>query len=129
MAISIKSMRELLAAGLTPSQMKIVLNILASLLEKVEERKAKDRSRQKVRRLRLGVSPKEWSELRRRVIERDGMRCQYCSAQVTADNLHIDHKQPLYRGGKSDLSNLVVACAACNMSKGSWEHDEWLACR
>lgn len=56
---------------------------------------------------------------RAQVIERDGFRCVYCKAELTADVVTIDHVIPKTKGGGSQLSNLVVACRSCNSSKGN----------
>ena len=52
---------------------------------------------------------------RRNVIARDG-GCVYCGARA---DLTIDHVTPLCRGGGSDWSNVVAACARCNQKKGA----------
>lgn len=43
--------------------------------------------------------------------------CCYCNQQF--ENGHIDHTQPISRGGTNDYNNLVYICASCNNSKGS----------
>ncbi|OGJ67708.1 hypothetical protein A2947_03250 [Candidatus Peribacteria bacterium RIFCSPLOWO2_01_FULL_54_110] len=35
------------------------------------------------------------------------------------DDWHIDHKIPYIKGGKTSVENGQIACAACNLSKGS----------
>ena len=35
------------------------------------------------------------------------------------DDWHIDHKIPYTKGGKTSVENGQIACAACNLSKGS----------
>lgn len=57
--------------------------------------------------------------LRKQVMARDGNTCRYCGCATQRP--HVDHVQPISRGGKSTLDNLVVACAPCNLSKGSRE--------
>lgn len=48
--------------------------------------------------------------------------CLYCGDPAE----HVDHFIPLARGGAHVLSNLVPACAACNISKGAKLPDvEW----
>jgi 5-methylcytosine-specific restriction endonuclease McrA len=42
--------------------------------------------------------------------------CAYCGA---SGRLHVEHCTPLARGGHNDPSNVVLACAACNWSKGT----------
>ena len=49
--------------------------------------------------------------------------CVYCGGPAT----ERDHVVPKRRGGTDDPSNLVLACHACNTSKGLWTPDEWLA--
>ena len=57
---------------------------------------------------------------RQRVIDRDGMVCQLCGGDVEdRADLHIDHIIPLVRSGGSELSNLQVTHAACNLLKGA----------
>lgn len=62
--------------------------------------------------------------LRAEVYARDGMVCAYCSD--TAGPFEIDHVHPVIRGGTDDPSNLAVACAPCNRSKGAKLVAEWL---
>lgn len=50
-------------------------------------------------------------------------RCAYCAAPWE----HIDHVVPLVKGGLHSASNVVPACASCNLSKGSLNLKEWLA--
>lgn len=51
------------------------------------------------------------------VLERDGYRCRYCGAAAADAKLHVDHRMPVSRGGTDDFSNLVTACADCNLGK------------
>ncbi|HEX2996906.1 MAG TPA: HNH endonuclease signature motif containing protein [Anaerolineales bacterium] len=41
-------------------------------------------------------------------------RCQFCGA---TDNLQIDHKIPMERGGTTELQNLQRLCSPCNAEK------------
>lgn len=65
-----------------------------------------------------------WEAIRSAVFERDSYACQYCG---DTDNLHCDHVHPKSRGGSDAMDNLVTACGACNMSKGSKTVEEWLS--
>ncbi len=47
--------------------------------------------------------------------EQEG-HCYYCGAPVFGA-YHLDHKQPLSRGGADKLDNLCIACPFCNSSK------------
>ena len=59
------------------------------------------------------------SALRRRVIERDGYRCQLCGDEVSPEDIHLDHKVPRIQGGPDTFSNLQVAHSVCNLRKGA----------
>jgi len=43
-------------------------------------------------------------------------RCWWCSKQMR-NNYHIDHRFALAQTGENDPSNLVLACAGCNIRK------------
>ena len=47
-----------------------------------------------------------------------GRRCVYCARHLTIDGATLDHVLPRCLGGVTDLTNVVVACRACNLSKG-----------
>ena len=46
---------------------------------------------------------------------RDAFACQYCGSQ---GDLTFDHIQPRSRGGSTSWTNIVTACAPCNLRKG-----------
>ena len=56
---------------------------------------------------------------RRTIMIRDGYTCQYCGAQPPKSSLTIDHVIPKVRGGGNTWDNVVCACKACNLHKGS----------
>jgi 5-methylcytosine-specific restriction endonuclease McrA len=43
-------------------------------------------------------------------------RCYYCDKPL-GRSYHVDHKQPLSRGGSNNPSNLCCACPTCNLRK------------
>jgi hypothetical protein len=58
--------------------------------------------------------------LRFAVLRRDGFRCAYCGRGEPENvKLHIDHIVPVARGGRTELENLVTACATCNVGKSA----------
>ena len=80
--------------------------------------------------------------LRRRVFVRDQYTCAYCRERFMIKELTIDHYVPISEGGRlislrfllldfaddvniygcvgsNDISNMVAACRACNLRKGS----------
>jgi 5-methylcytosine-specific restriction endonuclease McrA len=44
-------------------------------------------------------------------------RCWWCG-KAMEDKYTIDHRIPLVRGGSNEPTNLILACASCNKSKG-----------
>ena len=45
--------------------------------------------------------------------------CYYCQKTFATDELTMDHKLPLARGGFSSKSNIVISCHNCNTKKGT----------
>jgi 5-methylcytosine-specific restriction endonuclease McrA len=59
---------------------------------------------------------------RDQVRERALHRCEYCHRRQSDSPLiplQIEHIVPRKHGGDDDLSNLALACADCNLHKGS----------
>lgn len=44
-------------------------------------------------------------------------RCPYCIKELVFGEIHIDHMQPLSRGGWNSRDNIVACCAECNLRK------------
>jgi hypothetical protein len=57
--------------------------------------------------------------------EMTGGRCFYCSAALTSDNMHVDHRVSPKRGGRTRPENLVPACHVCNIRKGQRTPSEY----
>lgn len=45
-------------------------------------------------------------------------KCYWCGADCQK-NYHVDHYEPLAKGGKHEIANLVIACAGCNLKKNA----------
>jgi 5-methylcytosine-specific restriction endonuclease McrA len=56
-------------------------------------------------------------EVREYLLEKWARECAYCAAQGVP--LQIEHIQPKSRGGTDRVSNLCLACEACNQKKAS----------
>ena len=52
--------------------------------------------------------------------------CSYCSCTCST-NFHIDHIDPLSKGGTHTLDNLTISCPSCNSSKSNKPLLLWLA--
>ena len=75
-----------------------------------------------VKVINYGESPRRKVKLSRRAIfKRDSHTCQYCGKSVpkelNMDDLTIDHCLPKSRSGKTEWSNVVLACYKCNRKK------------
>jgi hypothetical protein len=84
------------------------------------------------RHIRYDLHPSNWPEgdwasVREAVFLRDGMVCAYC--RTTEGPFDVDHIFPKSRGGRNTSSNLTIACASCNRSKGARTPEEWMSSR
>ncbi len=52
------------------------------------------------------------------VYVRDRFTCAYCGRRFGMRDLTFDHVVPSSRGGKTNWTNIVTACHACNLRKG-----------
>jgi len=66
----------------------------------------------KVKRIKLGKEA--YRRLLKRVLERDGWRCQECGA---LSNLQVHHQTYRSQLGDDSLANLVTLCAYCHMEE------------
>lgn len=64
----------------------------------------------------------------RAILIRQNYRCANprCRADLRIVARHLDHKNPISRGGTNWPRNLQWLCAACNLSKGAATMREWL---
>jgi hypothetical protein len=69
---------------------------------------------------RIAISKKSRFE----VFKRDSFKCQYCGATAPDVLLHVDHINPVSKGGTNDITNLVTACQSCNLGKGARTLDD-----
>lgn len=44
--------------------------------------------------------------------------CYYCSTSIHT-NAHVEHLEPLARGGSNGFHNIMLACPSCNAAKGT----------
>jgi 5-methylcytosine-specific restriction endonuclease McrA len=64
--------------------------------------------------------PPDWQSRHRKVLGRDGYRCQSCGVKSTrADDVYfdVDHVVPKSDGGSHALSNLQTLCPSCHAEK------------
>ncbi len=65
-----------------------------------------------VKRIKLGK--RIYRRLMKRVLDRDGWRCQKCGS---LENLQVHHKIRRSQQGDDALGNLVTLCARCHMEE------------
>lgn len=80
----------------------------------------KSKRRKALQRGSVGIQVKG-SEIARRFAEFSNC-CAYCGA---IGDLHIEHVNPISKGGTHVLSNVVPACQSCNYSKRAKDADVW----
>lgn len=61
---------------------------------------------------------------RRAILEAWGWRCAYCDSHLERQAT-LDHVIPVSRGGPTCRSNLVAACASCNVAKSDQPLERW----
>ena len=64
-------------------------------------------------------------EVREYLLEKWGRTCAYCQAKDVP--LEVEHIVPKSKGGSDRVSNLTLACRACNQKKGNRSLSEFLA--
>lgn len=57
--------------------------------------------------------------LRFEIFKRDKFTCQYCGQKSPEVILHVDHIDPVSKGGNNEILNLITSCYDCNMGKGN----------
>lgn len=67
-----------------------------------------------------GFTTAEWEAL----LEKDAYRCAYCGADGAT---HADHRVPIARGGRNEISNILPSCRRCNRRKGTRTEEEFRA--
>jgi len=57
--------------------------------------------------------------MRFEVFKRDSFTCQYCGKKAPDVVLEVDHVDPISKGGKTVILNLVTSCFSCNRGKSN----------
>jgi len=63
-------------------------------------------------------------EVREYLLEKWGRKCAYCGAKDVP--LEVEHIHPRSKGGTDRVSNLAIACHACNQRKGNRDIRDFL---
>jgi len=57
------------------------------------------------------LATRDYEELRKRVLRRDGWRCQFCGSMT---NLELHHQQFRSHSGEDTEDNLITLCTDCH---------------
>lgn len=52
-------------------------------------------------------------------LQQNAKVCYWCGCKLKGKKIHIDHYVPISKGGQHTLSNLVITCNKCNLSKNA----------
>jgi 5-methylcytosine-specific restriction endonuclease McrA len=90
-----------------------------------EEKKAQGLADAANRRARVRAAPGRFNktDIAALLAEQQGL-CAICYEAFSADGYHVDHWQPLARGGSNDPSNLKLVHPKCNLRKGAQLPDQ-----
>ena len=69
------------------------------------------------RRKSMSALQKPVPDLRLVVYARSGNRCYYCGQSTPYARGTLDHRVPIARGGRTEVSNLCWSCRTCNEAK------------
>lgn len=51
--------------------------------------------------------------------------CYYCNTTDLKENMQVEHKVPVSRGGKTNNENMVISCRKCNLIKSDMDEYEF----
>jgi uncharacterized protein (TIGR02646 family) len=86
------------------------------------EKKKMQNARHRAQVLKAPGSHSE-ADIRRMYRDQDGL-CAYCEIPLDG-SFHVEHMQPLSRGGSNDWSNIAITCQGCNSRKHSKTVEEF----
>ncbi len=66
---------------------------------------------------KIGMTQKEWNNLREYIMERDNFTCQDCGKFGMLKGMAVHHIKPLYQGGDNNPDNLITLCNRCHRLK------------
>ncbi len=61
-----------------------------------------------------------------RILRMNGFKCFYCQDNLDNKTWELDHYEPIVRGGKNIITNLVCSCRYCNRLKGEMTYTQMI---
>lgn len=88
--------------------------------EELEELRARKKAKKKIKRTKSGkIKRKTYSpDVKKLLYIKAGGRCELCGKKILLEDMSLDHRIPLSKGGEDDVSNLACTCDTCNEMKG-----------
>lgn len=88
--------------------------------EELEELRARKKAKKKIKRTKSGkIKRKTYSpDVKKLLYIKAGGRCELCGKKILLEDMSLDHRIPLSKGGEDDVSNLACTCDTCNKMKG-----------
>jgi hypothetical protein len=93
-----------------------------------EYSRIKQHRRRARKRNQMGAWPMPEVEAIRLLWDEQSGKCAYCS-ETLGSAYHVDHKNPLARGGLHGYENICLACPRCNWEKGLMTDQEYQSSR
>lgn len=56
-------------------------------------------------------------------LKRTSFKCFYCNEKIKQKSWHLDHFEPISKGGTNSSDNIVASCKECNLMKGYLDAD------
>lgn len=81
---------------------------------------SKKKAKKKIKRTKSGkIKRKTYSpDVKKLLYIKAGGRCELCGKKILLEDMSLDHRIPLSKGGEDDVSNLACTCDTCNEMKG-----------
>jgi 5-methylcytosine-specific restriction endonuclease McrA len=71
------------------------------------------------KRPRLRLDLEAYDQLRRRILQRDGWRCQSCGSM---ENLEVHHLEFRSQCGHDEETNLITLCRTCHGNSHGYQY-------
>jgi len=98
-------------------QNKEIMKVKAKIYSKTEIRKMAHKNKDFKRRTKTKQGDATTTQLIN--LKKRSKICYWCNVSLKGKIVHIDHYIPLSKGGEHTLSNLVITCDRCNLSKNA----------
>lgn len=71
-----------------------------------------------IEKVKRSAGKKKRLQTLRTLADRDGSGCFYCASIAPLEEMTVEHFVPVSAGGPNHISNMAIACRACNAEAG-----------